>query len=143
MIVSEAIVKEVNQYYARKEGRRTANIPSFANFMKKAASSGKAAPKTVDKAASDTGAQNTAKSDEASPAQTGTYQPADGTDDVPQSVQPEWTGILSHGFRRSERLPEHDESSGLQYRTFLKRFCPNNYPSAPQQSGLRYRNRSD
>lgn len=71
MIVSEAIVKEVNQYYARKEGRRTANIPSFANFMKKAAGSGKAAPKTVDKTASDTGAQNTAKSGEASPAQTG------------------------------------------------------------------------
>ncbi|MCI8288117.1 MAG: hypothetical protein HFH89_10750 [Lachnospiraceae bacterium] len=36
MFVNEAMVKEVNQYYTRRGGKRAVNATNFANYMQKA-----------------------------------------------------------------------------------------------------------
>lgn len=67
MIVSEAIVKEVNQYYARRGGRRAVNTATFANFMQKASLSETRAAKSTEQAESESEAHNTEKSAGTSP----------------------------------------------------------------------------
>lgn len=67
MIVSEAIVKEVNQYYARRGGRRSVNTTTFSNFLRNASLSETRAAKSTERAEAETEAQNTEKSAEASP----------------------------------------------------------------------------
>lgn len=62
MIVSEAITKEVNQYYARRGGRRAVNTATFANFMQKASLSESQTSNSTERTESDTEAQTTEKS---------------------------------------------------------------------------------
>ena len=64
MIVSEAIVKEVNQYYANRGGKRVTTIHNFANFMQKAASRKTAEAKATEKMASESEAASSDKSEE-------------------------------------------------------------------------------
>lgn len=67
MIVSEAIVKEVNQYYARRGGRRSVNTTTFSNFLRNASLSETRAAKSTERAEAESEVQNTEKSAGASP----------------------------------------------------------------------------
>ena len=71
MIVNEAMVKEVNQYYARRGGKRAVNFTSFANYIQKAAFRNSAAAKTAEQPEANADKLSADRTKESSPSQSG------------------------------------------------------------------------